>query len=387
MKRTYYEKIASELHVDVWQVEAASLLLVDGATIPFITRYRKEVTGSLDEVRITNIRNRLAQLEELDKRREAIVKSLEEQGKLDDELKEKIDAAETLAVLEDIYLPYRPKRRTRATIAREKGLEPLAQIILSQHDLDPFVESAAFVDAEKGVETIEDALSGARDIIAEWVNEDQEARTKMRSLFFEKGVFASKVIPGKETEGQKYKDYFDWEEPVAKAPSHRILAMRRGEKEGFLRLHVAPPEDEALALLEALFIKAQNKSSEQVRLAVHDGYERLLVSSMETEIRAETKKKADDKAIQIFADNLRQLLLAPPLGERGVIGIDPGFRTGCKVVCLNPQGKLVYTDTIYPLTSDKGRKESAEKIIFLCEKYKIDMIAVGNGTGGRQTEA
>jgi len=387
MDKTHTQKIAGELDLAEWQVEATALLLEEGSTVPFIARYRKEKTGSVDEVHITAIRDRLNQLEELDRRRETILRSLEEQGKLTDELKERVTAAETLSTLEDIYLPYRPKRRTRATMAREKGLEALARMLLGQGDFDPEAEARRFVDPEKAVEGVEDALSGARDIIAEWINEDEETRSRIRSLFKEKGRFLSKVIPEKEEEGRKYKDYFDWMEPVATAPSHRILAMRRGEREGFLSLRVAPPEEEAISLLEALFVKNQSPASMEVKMAAHDCYKRLLSHSMETEIRVETKVRADLEAIRIFAGNLRQLLLAPPLGQKRVMGIDPGFRTGCKVVCLDSQGKLVRTETIYPLLSETRRAEAYQITKGLCEKFGIQAIAVGNGTGGRETEA
>ena len=383
----HIEKIAAELKLEKEQVRTAALLLAEGATVPFIARYRKELTGSLDEVAITAIRDRVAQLRELAKRREAILKSLINQGNLTDELKEKIETAESLAVLEDIYLPFRPKRRTRATIARERGLEPLAHRVFSQEDFDLSVEAYSFVGPEKGVESIEDALSGARDIMAEWINEDQGVREKMRSLFNEKGVLISKVVKGKESEGVKYKDYFDWQESVAKAPSHRILAMRRGEKEGFLSLHVAPPEEEALAVMERVCVKGDFPTSEQVRIAAHDSYRRLLSNAMETELRVETKKRADEGAIRIFADNLRQLLLAPPLGQKRILSIDPGFLTGCKVVCLDPQGKLVHTDTIYPLKSERDRSNADSNLTNLCKRFRVDAIAIGNGTGGRETEA
>jgi uncharacterized protein len=323
---------------------------------------------------------------ELDKRREAILKSLEERGQLTDELKEKILSAETMVVLEDIYLPYRPKRRTRATIAREKGLEPLAQRLFAQDDMDPLAEAAAFIDPEKGVDSAEDALAGARDIIAEWVNEDQTARARLRDDYSSKAVFKSKVIEEKEAEGIKYKDYFDWEEPVNKAPSHRILAMRRGEKEGFLTLRVLPSEDEALDILDGLFVKGEGPASQQVKMSVHDSYKRLLSPSMETEIRLETKKRADEEAIRVFVENLRQLLLASPLGQKNVLAIDPGFRTGCKVVCLDRQGKLLHTETIYPLQSEKSAADAGSKILEMCERFLIEAIAVGNGTAGRETE-
>ena len=388
MKEKHIVKIAAELELKPQQVLATAALLEEGATVPFVARYRKEATDSLDEVAITTIRDRLHQLRELEKRREAILKSLHERELLTDELKDKVLAAETLAILEDTYLPYRPKRRTRATVARERGLEPLALKLFAQEQTtDPHGEAEAFVEPEKGVETIEDALAGARDIIAELVNEDQLARAKMRALYAEEGTFQARVVPGKEDEGNKYRDYFDWLEPASKAPSHRILAMRRGEKEGVLTLRVHPPEAEALTLLETLFVKGEGAAAQQVRTAVHDSYKRLLAQSMETEIRKASKERADAEAIRVFADNLRQLLLAPPLGRKNVLAIDPGLRTGCKVVCLDRQGKLLYTDTIYPFTSEKSKVESVAVIGKLCEGYHVEAIAVGNGTSGRETEA
>jgi len=387
MDKTHIPKIARELSLTQRQVQATADLLNEGATIPFIARYRKEATGSLDEVAITAVRDRLHQLMELDKRRETILKSLEERGQLTDELREKIFSAETMVVLEDIYLPYRPKRRTRATIAKEKGLEPLAQRLFAQDDMDPIAEASAFLDPEKGVDSAEDALAGARDIIAEWINEDQTVRARMRDFYSSKAVFKSKIIPDKEAEGIKYRDYFDWEEPVNTAPSHRILAMRRGEREGFLILRVLPPEDEALDILDSYFVKGEGLSSQQVKMSVHDSYKRLLSPSMETEIRLATKKQADEEAIRVFVDNLRQLLLAPPLGEKKVLAIDPGFRTGCKVVCLDRQGKMLHTETIYPLQSEKGAADASSKILEMCERFSIEAIAVGNGTAGRETEA
>ena len=356
--------------------------------MPFLARYRKEATGSLDEVVITAIRDRMVKLEELDRRREAILKSLQERELLTDELKERILAAETLTVLEDIYLPYRPKRRTRATIAREKGLEPLAKILFEQQiDMDPRKEAAAYVDQEKGVESIEDALAGSRDIIAEWVNEDQEAREKMRALYTQKGVFRARVIPGKEEDGQKFRDYFDWEEPVRTAPSHRVLAMFRGEKGDILNLRLTPPDDEALALLEALFVKGECPASQEITDAVHDSYKRLLSRSMETEIRLEVKNRADTQAIKIFAENLRELLLAPPLGQKNVMAIDPGIRTGCKVACLDSQGKLLTTATIYPFKSENEKTAASTKLKELFDAFQVEAIAIGNGTGGRETES
>ena len=386
MNEKHTAKIAEELNLSRHQAMATARLLEDGATVPFIARYRKEATGSLDEVAITAIRDRKAQLEELDSRRESILKSLQERKLLTDDLREKILTAETLSTLEDIYLPYRPKRRTRATIAREKGLEPLAKILFEQKaNTDPVTEARAYIDPEKGVETLDDALAGSRDIIAECVNENQEARKKMRALFTNKGLFRSKVISDKESEGAKFRDYFDWEEPVTKAPSHRILAMRRGEKEGFLRLHVQPPDDTALALLESMFVKGIGHASNEVKAAVQDGYKRLLSRSMETEIRVETKQRADSEAIKIFADNLRELLLAPPLGQKNVMAIDPGIRTGCKVACLDRQGKLLEVATIYPFQSEEAQRAAAAKLRELFDTYQVEAIAVGNGTGGRET--
>jgi uncharacterized protein len=293
-----------------------------------------------------------------------------------------------MAILEDIYLPYRPKRRTRATIAREKGLENLAELVFAQDPArDPIAEARAFVDESKGVESVEAALAGARDIIAEWVNEDQAARARMRELFSQKGFFRAKVAEGKQTEGCKYEDYFDWQEPVAAAPSHRILAVRRGAREGFLRLQVVAPEEQALQILEELFVKGQSTSSAQVKEAVCDSYKRLLSPSMETEILGATKQRADEEAISVFAENLRQLLLAPPLGEKNILAIDPGFRTGCKVVCLDRQGQLKHFDVIYPHGSDKQAVLDAAKITSLYEQLDVEVIAIGNGTASRETEA
>jgi uncharacterized protein len=369
-------------------VGAVAELFESGATIPFIARYRKEVTGSLDEMAITDIRNRLNQLRELDARRESIIKSLHEREQLTEELKNRINQAETMAILEDIYLPYRPKRRTRATIAREKGLEPLAELIFAQDPaIDPATKAKAFIDESKGLESAEAVLAGARDIIAEWVNQNQTARAKIRDLFSKKGCFRAKVVQSKEAEERKYEDYFDWQEPVATAPSHRILAMRRGAKEGFLRLHVIAPEEQALRILEELFVKRQSASSSQVKEAVFDSNKRLLSPSMETEILAATKHRADEQAIRVFAENLRQLLLAPPLGQKNVLAIDPGFRTGCKVVCLDRQGQLKHFDVIYPHRSDKPTASDVLKIISMCEQFDIEVIAIGNGTASRETEA
>jgi len=383
MNTTYISKIAGEIGVQNAQVEAVAVLLSEGATVPFIARYRKEATGTLDEVAITTVRDRLAQLAELDARKETVLKSLEQHGHLTDELKDKVLGAETMTVLEDIYLPYKPKRRTRAIIAKEKGLEPLALLIFDQGGRDIEQAAAAFVNAEKGVESVEDALSGARDIIAEMINEHEQARASLRQLFADKGKFKSTVASGKESEGAKYKDYFEWEEPVAAAPSHRILAMRRGEKEDILNLSVNPPEEDAIELLKRLFIKGQGQDSKQVEAAIEDCYKRLMSRSMETEIRVMTKERADAEAIRVFAENLRNLLMSAPLGAKRVMGVDPGFRTGCKIVCLDAQGKLLHHDTIYLHEPERA----AVLIKKMCEHFEIQAIAVGNGTASRESEA
>jgi uncharacterized protein len=382
----HYRKIALELNVAEKQVSTTAALLDEGATVPFISRYRKEMTGSLDEVQVAAIRDRVQQLRELDKRREAILKSLTEMGKLTPELEKQINEAETMVALEDIYLPYRPKRKTRATTAREKGLQPLADLVLGQGRVDLELEAAKYIDEGKGVSSLEEALAGARDIIAEHISENAEVRTKMRALFLEKGTFQSKVIAGKEEAGIKYKDYFDWTESLKSAPSHRILAMRRGEKEEMLWLDIQPPEDESVYLLEQLFINGNNESSQQVKLAIADGYKRLLKPSMETEIRLFTKKQADEEAIRVFAENARQLLMAAPLGQKRTMAIDPGFRTGCKVVCLDEQGKLLEYTAIFPHTGAGNAKDAEKTTRHLIEKYNIEAIAIGNGTAGRETE-
>ena len=386
--KRHTETIASELMIDGERVRAVASLLADGSTVPFIARYRKERTGSLDEVMIASIRDRLAQLEELDKRREAILSSLEERGLLTDELRASLEGAATLTEIEDIYLPYRPKRRTRATIAREKGLEQLAEVITSQdRNTDPRQEARAFIDIEKGVETVDDALAGARDIIAERVNEDASVRRELRGLFLKKGVICSRLVKGKETEGAKYRDYFDADEKVSSAPGHRVLALLRGEREGILRLTIRPPEEEALARLHRRTVKPHRPTTSEMTEAVDDAYKRLLAPSLETEVRRRIKERADGEAIGIFSQNLRQLLMAPPLGEKAVLAIDPGHRTGCKVVCLDRQGKLLHHTVIYP-TQSKARIAEAEKtMIDLARRFSIEAIAIGNGTAGRETEA
>ncbi len=386
MTERYIETIASELGIRKEQVRATAALLADGGTVPFIARYRKEATGMLDEVAITAIRDRMKQLEELDKRREAILESLKERELLTDELEAKVLAAGNMTALEDVYLPYRPKRRTRATIAREKGLEPLAMLVLVQDESTaPLKEAEAYISEELEVKSAEDALAGARDIIAELVNEDLTARERLRELYFAKSALCTRVIKGKEDEGAKYRDYFDFSEPAAQTPSHRMLAIRRAENEGIIYMRMFPPEEEALGILEQIFIKNESPAANEVRTAMTDGYKRLLSSSLEAELRIDHKRRADEEAIRVFTKNLRQLLLAPPLGQRTVLALDPGFRTGCKVVCLDRQGKLLHTGTIFPHTGEKAREASAKDVRALCEQYAVEAIAIGNGTASRET--
>ncbi|WP_028297860.1 Tex family protein [Olivibacter sitiensis] len=380
-------KIAQELSVGVKQVKATVALLDEGATVPFISRYRKELTGSLDEVQVAAIRDRMTQLRDLDKRREAILKSLTEMGKLTPELQQRIEGAESMTVLEDLYLPYKPKRKTRASVAKEKGLEPLASKLLAQEIGDIGLWAEAYLNGELGVNTIDEVLAGARDIIAEQVAEDAELRAKVRKVFEEQGTFVSRVVSGKEEEAIKYKDYYEWKEPLKSAASHRILAMRRGEKEQLLYLDVEVPDDDIVSLMERQFVTAATAASEQVKMAVQDSYKRLLKSSMETEVRLSSRKKADEEAIRVFAENARQLLLAAPLGSKRVMAIDPGFRTGCKVVCLNEQGDLLENTTIYPHTGGSRVAEAEKTLRHLVQQYDIQSIAIGNGTAGRETES
>lgn len=382
----YTEQIAKEFSLSLKAVQAVATLLSDGSTIPFIARYRKEMTNSMDEVMIANIRDRIEQLQELDKRRETIITTIEKQGKLTPELLQAVVGASSMAELEDIYLPYKPKRKTRASVAREKGLEPLAQQLLEQKAGDVNATAKNFVDPAKEVTNEEEALAGARDIIAEWISENTDTRKALRELFWQEGVVESKVIKGKETE-VKYKDYFEWKEPVAKTPSHRLLAMRRGEKEGILTLDTYPPEDDCIYQLERQFIIAENDAALQVKLAIKDSYKRLLKPSLETEVRLESKMKADEEAIKVFCSNLKELLLASPLGQKRVLALDPGFRTGCKLVCLDAQGKLLYHDTIYPNDPQRETAKAATLIKRLCDEYTIEAIAIGNGTASRETES
>lgn len=381
----YSQKIAAELGLKEHQVKNTLELLASGGTIPFLSRYRKEATGSLDEVQIAAIRDSMERLQELDKRREAIFKSLKEQELLTSELQKQLEAAESLTVLEDIYLPYKPKRKTRATTARNRGLEPLAKWLLHHDKPQPEVKARDFVHLDKEVTNADEALQGARDIIAEWISENKTIRSRLRRLFFESGELVSALVKSKQEEATKYETYFDYREQVKKLPSHRILAMLRGEQEGFLRLHVRVEEHEALDQIEPVFVKP-GCSREQVSLAAADAFKRLLQPSMENEVKSFLKTQADEKAIDVFAGNLRQLLLASPLGEKNILAIDPGFRTGCKVVCLDRNGNLLYNETIYPHPPQRDIKTASKKIQSLVKAYKSEVIAIGNGTAGRETE-
>jgi len=379
--------IARELRINAQQVRSVESMLEEGATIPFIARYRKERTGSLNEVVIAEIRDRLAQMAALDSRREAILKSLDERGLLTDELRIAIGAASAMTALEDIYLPYRPKRRTRATIARERGLEPLARVIFAQDICtDPLKEAVAYVNNENSVESVEEALAGARDIIAEWISEDAETRQTMRVIFEREGILQSNVAKGKERDGIKYSDYFEWQEPVAKIPSHRVLAMFRGEHEGLLNIVIRPSEEKALALLHRHFVKNNSAASVQVIEAMKDSYHRLLAPSIETDVRHKIKERADVEALKVFTQNMREHLMSPPLGQKSVLAIDPGYRTGCKVVCLDQQGKLLHNTTIYLAQSAASTENAAKVVRGLIELYEIEAVAIGNGTASRETE-
>ncbi|MFZ9920318.1 MAG: Tex family protein [Terrimicrobiaceae bacterium] len=381
-------QIVQELSLQARQVAATAVLLEEGATVPFIARYRKERTGELDEVQITNIRDRMQELEELDKRRESILSSLAERKLLTEELQLKIDAAKNLSTLEDLYLPFRPKKRTRATMAKEKGLESLADILWEQNpNTDPEAEAVPFVSVEKEVPDTAAALAGARDILAERINDSAEARAALRDLYLNKAVLKSKVVFEKEKDAAKFKDYFDWSEPVAQCPSHRFLAIRRGETEGLLFSRITPGEEEALAALDHLFVKGSHAAAQQVRLATHDCYKRLLGFAMEGEARVFYKKKADEEAIRVFGENLRELLLASPLGQKTTLALDPGFRTGCKLVVLDPQGKLLMNEVVYPEKGARDRAEAAEVIKSVVNRFKIEAIAIGNGTASRETES
>ena len=385
MQNKTIDLIARNLGLNNTQVLNTINLLNEGATVPFISRYRKERTGSLDEVQVLQIKEQNDKYAELAKRKETILRTIDEQGQLTTDLKSRIEDCFDSVELEDIYLPYKPKRRTKATIAREKGLEPLAKIVMKQLERDPEFKANQFLNDE--VPSVEDALSGARDIIAEWVSENERARNIVRKGFDLGAYITSKLIKGKEEEAAKYRDYFDWSEPLKKCPSHRLLAMRRGENEGFLRVSISPNEERVLENLERFFVKGNNDSSAQVALAVKDSLKRLIQPSIETEFAKLSKEKADTEAINVFTENLKQLLLAPPLGQKRTLAIDPGYRTGCKVVCLDEQGNLLHNENIYPHKPQEQKKMAAKKISSMVEMYHIDAIAIGNGTASRETEA
>ncbi|MBA2611736.1 MAG: RNA-binding transcriptional accessory protein [Bacteroidetes bacterium] len=379
-------KIADLLKIDSKSVTATIELLDEGGTVPFISRYRKEATGSLDEVQIMQIRDEIERLRQLEQRRESILKSIDSQNKLTPELKEKILDAETLSKLEDLYLPYKPKRRTKATIAKEKGLEPLAQLILEQKNNSVLQEAENFISEEKEVASAEEALQGARDIISEIMSEDALIRENMRELFKRTATIKSSVIKGKEEAGEKFEDYFEWEEKLMNCPSHRLLAMRRGEKEDILILDITVDADEAIAIAEKKMITSRGEAANQIKQAIEDGYKRLLHPGIEAEMRMMTKHLADEKAIVVFADNLRELLLAPPLGQKAILGLDPGFKSGCKVVALNKQGKLLEETVIYPHEPQRKTVEAEMVVLAFCQKHNIEAIAIGNGTASRETE-
>lgn len=376
--------ISKSLNIPIRNVENSIKLLEEGATIPFISRYRKEVTGGLDEVKIANIKELNEKYTELEKRKEYVLKSISEQEKLTPELEKKITDCWDSTELEDIYLPYKPKRQTRAEIARKNGLEPLAKWLMAQHHGSPEAKATQYLN-EKVADT-EAALKGARDIIAEWVNEDAHARQMVRNMFARDAIIISKVVKGKEEEGEKYRDYFDFSAPLSRCPSHRILAIRRGEVEGFLRVSISPDDEKCLDRLVPRYAKNDTEAADQVEDAVTDSYKRLLKPSIETEFANLSKEQADEAAIAVFAENLRQLLLAPPLGQKRILGVDPGYRTGCKLVCLDEQGNLLHNETIYPHPPQNEFTKSASKVVKLVSTYRIDAIAIGNGTASRETE-
>ncbi|NBU05414.1 MAG: RNA-binding transcriptional accessory protein [Sphingobacteriia bacterium] len=379
-------QIANLLNLNTKDVTATIDLIDEGATVPFISRYRKEATGSLDEVQVAKIRDEIERLRQLEDRREFILKSIDSQNKLTDELKKLIFEAETLSKLEDLYLPYKPKRRTKATIAKEKGLDSLAHFILEQKNNFIFEEAEKFISIEKGVHSVIEALEGARDIIAEIISENALVRESIRDLFKKTANIKSKVIKGKEDVGEKFNDYFEWEEKLMSCPSHRLLAMRRGEKEDILILDLVVDTDEALSLIEKKIITSRGEAANQLKQSILDGYKRLLNPSIEAEMRLHTKQIAEEKSILVFADNLRELLLASPLGEKAILGIDPGFRSGCKVVALNKQGKLLQEAVIYPHEPQKQKNEAEMIVLAFCQKHQIEAIAIGNGTASRETE-
>lgn len=384
MIQLFHRMISSALGISEKQIGHTLDLLADGATIPFISRYRKEATGGLDEVQIEAIKTQYEKLNETAKRKETIINTINEQGKMTPELQKRIDEMWDSTVLEDIYLPYKPKRRTRAEVARQKGLEPLATLLMLQREPNPEKRAEAYVKGE--VKDAEDALKGARDIIAEQVSEDEQARNTVRFAFSRQAVITAKVVKGKESEADKYRDYFEFSKPLNKCTSHQLLAIRRAEAEGLLKVSISPDDEECVERLERRFVRSNNACGEQVAEAVQDAYKRLLKSSIETEFAAQSKEQADEEAIRVFVQNLRQLLLASPLGQKRVMGIDPGFRTGCKVVCLDAQGNLLHNENIYPHAPVYKTADAIAKIQKMVEAYQIDAIAVGNGTASRETE-
>lgn len=379
------QKIATQVGCRPEQVSSTLKLLDGGATVPFISRYRKEATGGLDEVQIGKIKDLFERFSELEKRRAAILASLKELDVLTVELTQKVESSETVQELEDLYLPHRPKRKTRATKAIELGLEPLAKILMAQNERFPETAAQRFVKGE--VASVEEALQGARDIMAEWMSENAALRSRLRQLFLRDAMISSKLVKGKEEAGEKFRDYFKHEELLKRIPSHRFLAIMRGEKEGFLRVDVSPNEENAHQLLERFFVKGNTVCSDEVRTAAHDAYKRLLQPSLETEMRNTFKEQSDEQAIKVFAENLRQLLMLPPLGEKRVLAIDPGYRTGCKLVCLSAQGDLLHNENIYPHPPRNERTQAMKKLSTLVEQHKIEAIAIGNGTASRETEA
>lgn len=380
----FHRMISAALGISEKQIGHTLDLLGDGATIPFISRYRKEATGGLDEVQIEAIKTQYEKLNETAKRKETIISTINEQGKMTPELQKRIDETWDSTVLEDIYLPYKPKRRTRAEVARQKGLEPLATLLMLQREPNPGKRAEAYVKGE--VKDAEDALKGARDIIAEQVSEDEQARNTVRFAFSRQAVITAKVVKGKESEADKYRDYFEFSKPLKKCTSHQLLAIRRAEAEGLLKVSISPDDEECVERLERRFVRSNNACGEQVAEAVQDAYKRLLKSSIETEFAAQSKEQADEEAIRVFVQNLRQLLLASPLGQKRVMGIDPGFRTGCKVVCLDAQGNLLHNENIYPHAPVYKTADAVSKIQKMVEAYQIEAIAVGNGTASRETE-
>ena len=384
MTNVFHTLIARFLQIPEGQVERTIGLLNEGATIPFISRYRKEVTGGLDEVQIGAIKDQLDKLTELSKRKETILATIEEQEKLTPELRKRIEESWDSTEIEDLYLPYKPKRVTKAEIARRKGLEPLAKIVMMQNENNLSARIKSFIKGE--VKNAEEALQGARDIIAEWINENESARNTVRNSFAHTAMITSKVIKGKEEEGAKYRDYFDFSESLNRASSHRLLALRRGEAEGILRVSISPDAESCLDRLNRRFVKGRGEVSEQVATAVDDSFKRLLKPSIETEFSNQSKAKADEEAIRVFAENLRQLLLAPPLGQKRVLGVDPGYRTGCKLVCLDAQGNLLHNEAIFPHPPQNEKGKAAAKVAQLVATYAIDAIAIGNGTASRETE-